>query len=105
MFIGRDSILQEFSRQVSTSEGKAFADRMDSLFVEASAKTAVGVREAFTEVVEKIIDTPELWAPVSNTTPDRAKVKAGTSNSQSMPGSITLSSYPETPEESATCQC
>lgn len=76
---------------------------MDSLFVEASAKTAVGVREAFTEVVEKIIDTPELWAPVSNTTPDRAKVKG--SASQSMPGSITLGPVPETPDESSTCQC
>jgi Ras-related protein Rab-18 len=34
---------------------------MSSLFIEASAKTAVGVREAFLEVVEKILDTPELW--------------------------------------------
>jgi Ras-related protein Rab-18 len=34
---------------------------MDSLFLEASAKTAVGVKEVFTEVVEKILDTPELW--------------------------------------------
>jgi len=34
---------------------------MSSLFVEASAKTAVGVNEAFQEVVEKILDTPELW--------------------------------------------
>jgi Ras-related protein Rab-18 len=41
---------------------------MNSLFVEASAKTAVGVKEAFTEVVEKILDTPELWAPVSPAT-------------------------------------
>jgi Ras-related protein Rab-18 len=37
---------------------------MSSLFIEASAKTAVGVREAFQEVVERILDTPELWAPV-----------------------------------------
>jgi Ras-related protein Rab-18 len=34
---------------------------MDSLFIEASAKTSVGVKEVFTEVVEKIIETPELW--------------------------------------------
>ena len=54
---------QEFSRQVSTTEGEQFAARMDSLFIEASAKTAVGVSEAFRDVVEKILDTPELWAP------------------------------------------
>jgi Ras-related protein Rab-18 len=39
---------------------------MSSLFIEASAKTAVGVREAFQEVVEQILDTPELWAPVGS---------------------------------------
>jgi len=38
---------------------------MSSLFIEASAKTAVGVQEAFQEVVERILDTPELWAPVA----------------------------------------
>ncbi|KAF9560611.1 ras-domain-containing protein [Agrocybe pediades] len=52
---------KEFSRQVPTSEAQKFATRMNSLFIETSAKTAVGVREAFQEVVEKIIDTPELW--------------------------------------------
>ena len=52
---------QEFSREVSTAEGQAFADRMGSLFVEASAKTAVGVKEAFTEVVEKILENSALW--------------------------------------------
>jgi Ras-related protein Rab-18 len=51
---------------VSPSEGQQFATRMNSLFIEASAKTAVGVREAFQEVVEKILDTPELWAPVGS---------------------------------------
>lgn len=44
-----------------TAEGQRFAERMDSLFIEASAKTAVGVKEVFTDVVEKILDTPELW--------------------------------------------
>lgn len=52
---------KEFSRQVSTAEGQAFAKRMSSLFIEASAKTAIGVNEAFQEVVEQILDTPELW--------------------------------------------
>lgn len=52
---------KEFSRQVPAAEGAAFAARMDSLFIEASAKTAVGVTEAFQELVERIMDTPELW--------------------------------------------
>ena len=52
---------KEFSRQVSTADGEAFAARMGSLFIETSAKTSVGVRETFQEVVEKIMDTPELW--------------------------------------------
>jgi Ras-related protein Rab-18 len=38
---------------------------MSSLFVEASAKTSVGVNEMFQELVEKIIDTPELWEGAS----------------------------------------
>ncbi|KAF8174544.1 ras-domain-containing protein [Pholiota molesta] len=52
---------KEFSRQVPTSEAEKFAARMSSLFIETSAKTSIGVKEAFTDVVEKILDTPELW--------------------------------------------
>ncbi|KIY63693.1 ras-domain-containing protein [Cylindrobasidium torrendii FP15055 ss-10] len=57
---------KEFSREVSAEEGKAFADRVGSLFVEASAKTAIGVKDIFEELVQKIIDTSALWD-----TPDR----------------------------------
>ncbi|KAH9994322.1 ras family-domain-containing protein [Russula compacta] len=52
---------KEYSRQVPTAEGAAFAARTGCLFVEASAKTAVGVTEAFSDVVVRIIDTPSLW--------------------------------------------
>jgi len=52
---------KEFSRQVPAAEAEKFAARMSSLFIETSAKTSVGVKEAFTEVVEQIMDTPELW--------------------------------------------
>ncbi|OCH84985.1 ras-domain-containing protein [Obba rivulosa] len=80
---------KEFSRQVSYAEGQQFAQRMGSLFVEASAKTSVGVDEAFQDVVEKILDTPELWAPVAGSKGARRPGAAGAAES-SMPGSISL---------------
>ena len=88
---------KEFSRQVPTSEGQQYATRMNSLFIEASAKTAVGVREAFREVVEKILDTPELWAPI---TP--AKGKSGTGEG-TMPGNIDLSKTHD--NQGGVCSC
>jgi len=54
---------KESSRKVATSEGEAYARRMDSLFVEASAKTGAGVTEMFRVAVEKILETPEGSAP------------------------------------------
>jgi len=95
---------KEFSRQVQTSEGEAFARRMNSLFIETSAKTAVGVSEAFKEVAEKIIDTPELWAPPTS---QPAGGSAGGNrtrvNEESMPGSINLSS--NEPQSQDGCSC
>jgi hypothetical protein len=70
---------------------------MNSLFIEASAKTAVGVREAFREVVEKILDTPELWAPI---TP--AKGKSGTGE-RTMPGNIDLAKTHD--NQGGMCSC
>ncbi|KAH8982571.1 putative ras-related protein rab-18 [Lactarius hatsudake] len=52
---------KEHERQVPTAEAAAYAARMGCLFVEASAKTAIGVRAAFRGVVERIVETPELW--------------------------------------------
>lgn len=64
---------------------------MDSLFIEASAKTNTGVTEAFQKLVESIIDTPELWAPVSSVTPDRDTVLKNKSVAhETMPGNIDL---------------
>lgn len=72
---------------------------MSSLFIEASAKTSVGVKEAFQEVVERILDTPELWAPV---TPDQPGKKSSGSGG-SMPGTIQLGRAAE--EEYSGCAC
>ncbi|CCM00219.1 uncharacterized protein FIBRA_02247 [Fibroporia radiculosa] len=94
---------KEFSRQVSHSEGQHFAERMNSLFFEASAKTSIGVREAFQEVVEKILDTPELWAPLGH----KARgVSVGGSGADSMPGSINLSRTESAGDaDSGGCAC
>lgn len=96
---------KEYSRQVPVSEGQAFATRMNALFVEASAKTAVGVQEAFRDVVERIIDTPELWQAAAA----RRGSKAGAGSSagaggQDMPGSIDLRQEPEE-AEGGGCGC
>ena len=97
---------QEYSRQVPVSEGQAFATRMNALFVEASAKTAVGVQEAFRDVVERIIDTPELWQSAGARKSSRAGaagVGAG-AGGQDMPGSIDLRQEPEE-AEGGGCGC
>lgn len=75
-----------------TVEGAAFAERQGALFVEASAKTAVGVADTFREVVEKILDTPALW----DEAPPRAGVGRGAASaSRPMPGNITLTEEEE----------
>jgi len=51
---------QEFHRQVPTAEAAALAEKMGCQFVETSAKTAVGVRQAFRDVVERIVENPDL---------------------------------------------
>ncbi|KAH9051719.1 ras-domain-containing protein [Lactarius vividus] len=59
MIVGNKSD-KSHMRQVSTAEGAAFAAQNKCLFIESSAKTAVGVRETFRQVLERIIDVPEL---------------------------------------------
>jgi Ras-related protein Rab-18 len=51
---------QPHLRQVSTAEGAAVAAQHKCLFIESSAKTAVGVRETFRKVLEEVVDLPEL---------------------------------------------
>lgn len=56
-------------RTVSRKEGEAWARQRGMLFIEASAKTRVGIQQVFQEVVEKIIDNPIL---LQNTAPKSA---------------------------------
>ena len=73
------------------SEGQHFATRMNSLFFEASAKTAVGVQDAFRDVVERILDTPELsQAPGLARRTGAAAGGASGGGGGGMPGSIDL---------------
>lgn len=47
-------------REVSKAEGDAFAREHATLFIECSAKTKVGIEQAFAEVVTKILETPSM---------------------------------------------
>ena len=97
-----------------SEEGAAFAQRTGCLFVEASAKTAVGVTEAFSDVVERIIDTPELWGEEKKDKPKasssasasaaKARAAVGYRTPDSMPGNIDLSQMDEE-EEAGGCLC
>eukprot|EP00483_Globobulimina_turgida_P004657 UN04666 len=50
----------EKSRKISRNEGSEFARQYNMLFFEASAKTKLGVQDAFMELMEKILDSPSL---------------------------------------------
>lgn len=53
--------LDQSHREVSRDEGIRFAKKHRTLFLETSAKTSEGVKEAFEEVVRKILETTHLW--------------------------------------------
>jgi len=93
----------------------AFATRTGCLFVEASAKTAVGVTEAFNDVVTRIIDTPSLWRedmPKLSGSGAPAKAagalvswSAAPNSTGSMPGNIDLSQVQDEEDASGICSC
>merc|ERR1711879_155840 len=47
-------------QQVTRAEGEEFAFANSMLFIETSAKTRQGIKQAFEEVAFKILDTPSL---------------------------------------------
>ena len=68
---------QGHDRQIPTAEAAAYASRMGALFVEASAKTAVGLREVFRDTLERVLESPisssnPTYMSVSSATPVRA---------------------------------
>jgi len=94
---------KEYSRAVSEEEGRQFAARMGTLFVEASAKTNVGVDAAFKEVVQQIIDTPSLW----QIAPPARKATAGNTNAynRTMPGGSVNLAADDTASQEGGCSC
>jgi Ras-related protein Rab-18 len=48
-------------RVVNRQEGLKFAQENGALFIESSAKTTVGVQQAFEELCLKVAETPDLW--------------------------------------------
>ena len=42
------------------AEAQTFARKRAMMYIEASAKTREGIRQSFEEVVQKILDTPQL---------------------------------------------
>ena len=58
-------------RAVSYEEGQAFAEANGALFCEVSAKTKENIKRPFVEVVDQIVQKPDLLAgalPRSNNT-------------------------------------
>ncbi|KAI9598529.1 P-loop containing nucleoside triphosphate hydrolase protein [Syncephalis fuscata] len=60
MIVG-NKVDKEAARVVSREEGQQLAERLGTLFVECSAKTRMNISTAMEQLVEQIIDTPELW--------------------------------------------
>lgn len=87
-----------------TAEGQAFATRMGALFIEASAKTSVGVEDAFRDVVARIIDTPELWQAAPRAGAAKSSSGRRDSGNDDMPGSIDLHQEQDD-AEGGGCSC
>eukprot|EP00587_Corethron_hystrix_P011054 CAMPEP_0113304146 /NCGR_PEP_ID=MMETSP0010_2-20120614/4274_1 /TAXON_ID=216773 ORGANISM="Corethron hystrix, Strain 308" /NCGR_SAMPLE_ID=MMETSP0010_2 /ASSEMBLY_ACC=CAM_ASM_000155 /LENGTH=212 /DNA_ID=CAMNT_0000158275 /DNA_START=125 /DNA_END=761 /DNA_ORIENTATION=- /assembly_acc=CAM_ASM_000155 len=52
----------DLDRQVPREEAERYAREEGMVFLEASARTKLGIRQCFVEVVEKILDDPNLLA-------------------------------------------
>ncbi|GAM29074.1 hypothetical protein SAMD00019534_122500 [Acytostelium subglobosum LB1] len=77
------------NREVSREEGLEFAKSKAMFFIECSAKTKIGIQQAFEELAHKILETPSLTDDNDN---KRGKVK-------------TVSSDEESQQQGGACGC
>lgn len=82
-------------RKVPREEAEAWARSQGMLFLEASAKTRTGIKQCFMEVVQKIVEDPELLV---NTVPGRPKIALHENRSSRISGSGSMAD-----DESACC--
>lgn len=57
---------QEQERVVTHAEGMAFANEHNCIYFEASAKQREGVQQAYSELIDQIVETPGLLGPSQN---------------------------------------
>mmetsp|Transcript_14988 Transcript_14988/g.58706 ORF Transcript_14988/g.58706 Transcript_14988/m.58706 type:complete len:102 (-) Transcript_14988:188-493(-) len=70
-----NKIDKEAERAVSTNEATEYARNKGMVYIETSAKTKVGIQQAFEELVQKIMDTTELQAQQSASAVDLNSTK------------------------------
>lgn len=78
-------------RKVSTQEGLELAKELSALFMESSAKTRLGIKSIFEELVRKILNSPNTM---------RIQEKKETTNA-----TVTLKTDEEEDVEPASCAC
>ena len=68
-------------QHVPKEDGLRWARKNSTLFIEASARTSEGVKTAFEELVQKILETPGLWQTTSRKTNIRLDEESSVVNS------------------------
>jgi len=81
-----NKIDKDEDREVSWSEGAAWARGRGMLFIEASAKTNVGINQVFNEVVQKILENPTLLTSTVPGAASGAVRNVGAANDESEEG-------------------
>lgn len=87
-------------RQVDREEAEAWARSQGMLFLEASAKTRTGIKQCFMEVVQKIVEDPDL---LTNTAPGRPKVTLNERNTSGKGGSSNRAGSSSMMDEESYC--